>query len=295
MTTPTPQSSQSAPAKLDDSALLILGSGRLGRSLQGAFEHAGLTVRAASGREPVPQAALHEATLAILAVPDQAIAEKAAELAAAGPRPSTCFVHLSGALGLEVLAPLRERGCAVGSFHPFQPFAAERPPTAFHGATIGIDADDDALRRFLPQLAERLGAHARPVPDADRALYHAAAVMASTYVVALAAQAQQLLQALGWSRKEALVALIPLIGGTLENLANEGVPDAITGPLRRGDVDTIAHHLDALARVESSTPANVYRVLGLAATDLARAIGLEPAAAERVTALLRDANAMACR
>src|SRR4051794_12097265 len=110
--------------------LLILGRGRLGRSLDAAGRHAGLEVELRPSREPLPAAALR-ADLVLLAVPDQEVRATAARLATADDLGDAGFVHLGGALGLDALAPLRALGCAVGSWHPFTPFAAARPPEAF--------------------------------------------------------------------------------------------------------------------------------------------------------------------
>ena len=266
----------------------VLGRGRLGGTLQEALGAAGIASRSASARDlDVATAAAEGATLVLLAVPDGMILPVAAELARLELPAATAFAHLSGAHGLDVLGPLAERH-AVGSFHPFQPFATRRTAAAFHGATVGIAADGGDLRARLAALAEALGAHAHEVPDGHRALYHAAAVMASTYVVTLAAQARGLLLSLGWSDADALDAIVTLLRSALENLERAGVPDALSGPLRRGDAATVATHLrafDGLAAEHDPSP--TYRALGLASTALAVETGLDPTVADEITRLLR--------
>jgi predicted short-subunit dehydrogenase-like oxidoreductase (DUF2520 family) len=192
------------------------------------------------------------------------------------------FVHLSGALGLEVLAPLGVKH-AVGSFHPLQSFPAARPPDSFRGITIAIDASSPSLRRRLRQLARAVGASPQRVSDSQRALYHAAAVFASNYVIAVVAVAVSLLEAIGWPRARAERALVPLVEGVVANLRKRGTVGALTGPIRRGDVVTIRRHLEALDAVRNELAArDVYRMLGRIALEVAREAGLKPAAAERV-------------
>src|SRR5262245_19709577 len=111
-----------------------------------------------------------------LAVPDGAVADMAARVAAMDPPRGLSVVHLSGALGLAALDAFRDN--PHGSFHPRQSFPFPRDPSAFRGITVAVDATTSALRRRLAALARRLGAKPRHVPDSQRVLYHAAAVSA---------------------------------------------------------------------------------------------------------------------
>jgi predicted short-subunit dehydrogenase-like oxidoreductase (DUF2520 family) len=224
-----------------------------------------------------------------LTVPDSAVAGVAAKLAVAGRAiPETvAFVHTSGALELGALAPLSGRH-SVGSFHPLRSFPEPGPPEAFRGIVIGVDANSPSLRRVLNRLARDLGAKPRRVDDSQRALYHAAAVFASNYVVALLAEAVSLLEQSGWTEKEATHGLIPLAEGAVANVMKQGPTAALTGPIRRGDAETVRRHLVALAELDGrSTRRNgprrvdLYRMLGQVALELAQLAGLEPAATER--------------
>ena len=143
-----------------------------------------------------------------LTVPDDALPAVAVRLAALGEAIPTnaAFVHSSGALELGVLAPLRRRH-SVGSFHPLRSFPEPGTPEAFRGIVIGVDASSESLRRVLNTLARDLGAKPKRVDDAQRAVYHAAAVFASNYVVALLAEAIHLLEHSGWTEKEAVLGL----------------------------------------------------------------------------------------
>jgi predicted short-subunit dehydrogenase-like oxidoreductase (DUF2520 family) len=224
-----------------------------------------------------------------LAVPDDALLSFAARLTEAGGRiPGTvAFVHLSGAQELNALDPLRARH-PVGSFHPLQSFPEPRPPDSLRGVVVGIDASTPALLRRLASLARALGARPKQVTDSQRALYHAAAVFASNYVDVLLGTAVNLLQVAGWSEKEAIAGLLPLTEGVLITVRKGGPVRALTGPVRRGDVNTVQSHLVALSELpiptggEATPVVEQYRMLGLIALEIAVEAGLEPAAAERM-------------
>jgi predicted short-subunit dehydrogenase-like oxidoreductase (DUF2520 family) len=208
-----------------------------------------------------------------LAVPDGAVAEAAARVASLGPSPELAVVHLSGALGLDALDALRAN--PRGSFHPLQSFPAPREPAAFRGITVAVDATTPALRRRLSALARSLGARPRHVPDSERVRYHAAAVFASNFVNAAFDEGARLLETLGWTEKESVAALLPLLDGAVANIHARGPRAALTGPIRRGDADTVRRHLEAVDNPE------LYRMLALVALRIASEAGLAPEAVER--------------
>jgi predicted short-subunit dehydrogenase-like oxidoreductase (DUF2520 family) len=256
--------------------LIVAGRGNLGRSL----------ARALPARLVAARTGFQAPTTGIvfLAVPDGAIGETAARIAALEPPPAVAFVHLSGALGLDVLAPLQTH--PVGSFHPLQSFPTPRGPAAFRGITIAIDASTPALRRRLVALARRLGAKPKLVGDRQRVAYHAAAVFASNFVDVVISEAVHLLTGVGWTEAEATSALLPLVEGAVENIRRRGTVLAMTGPIRRGDADTVRRHLAVVGSPD------LYRMLGTIALEISRQAGLEPAAAERVKrALTQDVAA----
>jgi predicted short-subunit dehydrogenase-like oxidoreductase (DUF2520 family) len=270
--------------------VLVLGRGRLGGSLQAALQTAGIAVEVESARatrEDRP-GRLIDHDLVILAVPDGTLAELALALRGSALAAAGAVVHLSGALDLEPLRPLREDGHAVGSLHPLRPFPTALPASAFFDATIAIDASDAALLATLSALAHAIGARPKLVAAGERAAYHAAAVVASSYVVVLAEQAVRLLGTIGWAADEALASLLPLLRGTVENLAVEGLPNALTGPLRRGDAETIAAHLRAIGTdPELAATLQMYRQLGLAGLAMAQQLGLSDLDAARISDELR--------
>ena len=222
--------------------------------------------------------------LLFLAVPDSAVTEMARRIADMNPPPEIAIAHVSGALGLDALKILRGR--ALGSFHPLQSFPFPREPAAFRGITVAVDATTPALLRRLSALARSLGARPKHVGDRDRVLYHASAVFASNFVDVVIAEAVRTLERIGWTEEEATRALMPLVDGAVANIRRRGVVKALTGPIRRGDADTVSRHIAALDRPD------LYRMLALVALEIAQEAGLDPAGAERTRrALTRNVAA----
>ncbi|TMF73380.1 MAG: DUF2520 domain-containing protein [Chloroflexi bacterium] len=242
--------------------------------------------------------------LLFLAVPDGAVSEMATRIARMKPPAELGIVHLSGALGLDALSALE--GNPRGSFHPLQSFPMPRDPAAFRGITVAIDATTPTLMRQLRALARAIGAKAKHVGDEQRVLYHAAAVYASNFVDVVVEEAIRLLEQIGWTAAEGRDALLPLVQGAVANIRARGPVEALTGPIRRGDAETVSRHLDALRKLKAPTrrpaatdlptgwggEADLYRMLGLVALEIAKEAGLDPAAAGRTKrALTRDVAA----
>lgn len=194
--------------------------------------------------------AAKNADLVIVATPDAAIESVAAQLAA-GVRPETLVIHLSGARGLEALAALPSR---VGALHPLQTLpTVEAGLIRLPGSWCAIAGDPQ-----VAALAAQLDLRAVEVSDADRARYHAAACIASNHLVALLAQVERV-------SPVPLAGLLPLVHASVDNVATLGAAAALTGPVSRGDVETVRAHLEALPADERDT----YRALARAAYALA--------------------------
>ncbi len=219
-------------------------------------------------------------------MPDPTIAGLAADLAQLPLPPGAAVIHLSGPLGLYVLAPINAGGWETGSFHPLQSFPVVREPDAFKGGLIAIDATTKDLFAELRAMATKLGARSRRVTEEQRLLYHAAAVMASNYLVALTGDAVAILQSLGWDSGQALADLLPLQWGALANQERVGLPDALIGPIRRGDHETVRRQIQALTDAGLESQAQAYRSLGRSALTLARQAGLDVESANRIEAAL---------
>jgi predicted short-subunit dehydrogenase-like oxidoreductase (DUF2520 family) len=201
---------------------------------------------------------IESADLILLTVPDDAI-ETTAQSLAYQDWTGKAVIHTSGAHDATLLASLAERGAMVGSLHPIFPFAdVESSVTHLPGAVFALEAESEVLKGWLTGMVEALHGQVLAIPAGKKAIYHSALVFASNYAVTLYAIAEQLLVGLGAEKATAEQALNGLLHGTVENLRQQGIPGALTGPLVRGDARTIAAHLESLAR----TPfAELYRQL----------------------------------
>jgi predicted short-subunit dehydrogenase-like oxidoreductase (DUF2520 family) len=232
-----------------------------------------------------PQAVGDAADLVFLTVPDAAIGPVAQSVAW---RTGQAVVHTSGVDSLASLAAARQAGALVGSLHPLQTFApspAADPLAPFAGITCALEGDAALLPR-LEALVAVLGARSLRLPAEAKPLYHAAAVVASNYLVTLLHLAAELWDAFGVDERTAIAALLPLVQGAVDNVAAHGPGRALTGPIARGDLATVERHLAAIerGRPEALPP---YRALALATLTLARSEGgITPQAAAALEALL---------
>jgi predicted short-subunit dehydrogenase-like oxidoreductase (DUF2520 family) len=257
-------------------AVGIVGPGRAGAGLGLALVQSGYEVKIHGRTDRVIPAPLRltvgpvppwldSVGTVLLAVPDDAIEGVAIELAASGRIGANHTVlHLSGVLGIEALAPLQRQGCALGSLHPLQSLSDPvSAPLRLVGAAAAVEGDDRAVR-IAKELAAAIGLQPFDITSEFKALYHAAAVFASNYLVVVAATAHRLLRQVGLSDAQAGDALAPIIRGAVENIVANGPERALTGPVARGDRATIERHLDALPDEEAA----LYRALGRAALNM---------------------------
>ncbi len=273
----------------------IVGAGRLGGALARALVGLGMpvsgvasasAVRAAAlanevGARAVPLEALSsEARLIFVTVSDASIADVATALAPTLSA-SHALVHTSGARDLSVLDAAARAGARVGCFHPLQSFPEGACAERFASVSIGIEAEPP-LRSALEEPTRALGATPLSLEGVDRARYHAAAVFASNYVVALHALAAEAFCAAGLPKDAARAALSPLSRGAVESIGARPLHEALTGPLSRGDVATVKAQLEALAAMPELVAA--YRVLGRAL--LALRLSLDASAHAELSLLL---------
>jgi predicted short-subunit dehydrogenase-like oxidoreductase (DUF2520 family) len=219
-------------------AVAIIGRGRVGSSLARTASEAGLEARLA-GRDDALEAS-RAAEVALLCVPDSQITVVAETIAAAVP-PLRFVGHVSGATGLDALAACRELGAATFSLHPLQ--TVPDAEADLRGAPCAIAGGDPEAEWLARALAERLGMRPFAVPEQHRAAYHAAAVIASNFLVTLEESAAELIDAAGIDDARELLG--PLVLRAASNWAERG-PEALTGPIARGDGETVARHLEAI-------------------------------------------------
>jgi predicted short-subunit dehydrogenase-like oxidoreductase (DUF2520 family) len=293
----------------------FIGAGAVGSALARALAGRGALVAAVTARTPAHATALARVLpnatamaepaevaaaceLIILAVPDDAISA----LATSVPWPAgKSVVHLSGAQGAEALAAAAERGMRVGALHPLMTFPRDTLGTPVEqilarlaGCTWALEAADARLAAVLARLVAALDGRVVRLAPADRVPYHIAGVLASNYVAALLGTAVHLWQPFEPDAQAALRALLPLLKATVANLEAVGLPDALTGPLARGDSGTVAAHLAWLDTHAGTSPdaalRDAYVALARLALPLAETKGtLTPEAAAELRRLLEGA------
>ncbi len=190
-------------------------------------------------------------TVILLAVPDGSIASIAAGLALQGDWSGRTVLHHAGAFGPELLAPLAKAGAATGVLHPLQVMPRD-PAAALPDSTHARCEGAPAALKIARRLARDAGLEVLPNrlkwTGATRTDYHIAAALAANDLVALVASAAKLLESSGIDREAAIDALLPLARGALEQLAKESPGEAVSGPVPRGDVDTLETHFLRLNR-----------------------------------------------
>jgi len=281
--------------------VFVVGAGPVATALAGALRLGGVPVLGLWARTPAraraagavagvaafsaaPPDLLLEADVVVLAVRDDSISDVARMLVATGlvNRHHT-LIHCSGAVSAaEALAPVTGEVGGMAMMHPLRAIPDGRAAMrSMKGAMFGIEGDAHG-RRDAHALVAAMGARALELGGVEVAAYHAAAAIASNYLVVLLAAATELLTEVGLAPEQASEALSALAEGTLANLRERGADAALTGPIRRGDRATVERHLAAL----SGRPdlAQLYRALGRRAVALARRAP-DPAPAEALDAL----------
>lgn len=177
-------------------------------------------------------------------------------------KPGQVWIHCSGSLPSDVLRVQENLSVRCLSLHPLQAFASvEKALAILAGTHFGIEGDDEELGE---KIVEDLGGIPHHILAAQKSLYHAGAVVASNYLVVLASLAVDLFGEAGIKGEEALASLLPLMRGTLYNLDQVGLPQALTGPIARGDAQVVQGHLDHMP----SKLVEIYQALGLKALEL---------------------------
>lgn len=264
----------------------IVGAGVLGTALGVLLRQAGYRISAVSSlNRRSAQAAVQQigegevvgdpamaalgADIVLLTVPDRAIAGVAIQVTAGGAlRNGAIVAHCAGGLSAGILSGVRAAGGHRGAIHPLQSFAdIENATRALPRSYYFLEGDARAIE-VLRSVVVTIGGRPVEISSGDKALYHAGAAAASNFVVAIVDYAVRLLAAAGVPHEEALPALLPLIRGTVRNLETVGLPEALTGPIARGDLGTVRSHLRALGRSPGDL-SRLYRHLARTTVDLA--------------------------
>lgn len=285
--------------------IVLIGPGRLGQAVTRLLGESDHDIRAVISRDvdravsaarfigrpgigTTDLAAAADGEVVLLALPDDHLESMAALLRREGHlAQGAVLIHFSG---------LHPAACLLGEDAPTVEALSIHPLQTFADAVMGIQnlpgtpctiEGTEHLMPLAKELVEDIGGTAVRIRSETKPLYHAAACVASNYLVTLVATARQILAACGFDEDEALHLLIPLLRGTGRNLAALGPERALTGPIARGDDRTVALHLKALAQQPADLQ-EIYRVMGTKTVEVALRKGtLDETGAKRILALLR--------
>lgn len=285
----------------------FIGAGRVGKALGLWFCAHGLDVRgyysrtaaSAEAAAALCGAAAFQSLEALTAgcdvlfvtTPDGVIRQ--IDAAAAGLKgraaESRVWLHVSGALPSTELALLSKAGCAVGSMHPLQSFGDPTQSAARLNDSYFTIEGTQTARETMREILQHCGARFDEIETASKPLYHAGACVLSNYLVTLLDSGFTLLRAAGLSEDTLYDAAMPLIEGTLQNVRDRGAVDALTGPIARGDAETVGVHLAAM---DGPLPAQaaLYRSLGTATVEMIEGKKLSREKAEELKYRLRGGN-----
>jgi predicted short-subunit dehydrogenase-like oxidoreductase (DUF2520 family) len=271
------------PGMAAEPSVAIVGAGNLGAALALALQRAGFTIEAVIARsrraslrkaqrlarrvgaralavasiDPASEPSLRNtfssaiwADLIWFCVPDAEIARAAQALVGKIEWKGRVALHSSGALTSEELAALRRRGAAVASVHPMMTFVRGLQPS-LAGVPFAVEGDAAALR-MARRVLQKMGGRAYSIRKQDKPAYHAWGTFASPLFTALLATTEQVAVLAGVSRRAAKQRMIPILSQTLANYAAFDAADAFSGPIIRGDLDTVKRHLSVLRRVPAA-------------------------------------------
>lgn len=269
---------------------VIIGAGRVGTAVGHLLQKAGEKVLAVASRSDssLEQAkryikdaffttdvvkAAKKGNAVFITTPDDLIEDTCLSLASGkAVKRGTYLVHMSGALGLDVLEAAESMGARTASIHPLQTFADVKGAVKrIPGSVFAVTTREEKTRRWAESLVKKLGGTPVILAEENKILYHIGAVVASNLLVALEHAAELSYHEIGMKGPQALAALLPLIEGTVENIKKHGTEGALTGPVSRGDIGVMRRHLEYMQKKGLEKLMRVYVALSMYALDLAEA------------------------
>lgn len=266
----------------------IIGAGRVGTAIaflamQKGYEVIGLCCRtmesarraeAFLGRDSIARDApgpwIRDADMVLITTPDDVIRHVCEGIVVAGfVRAGAIVAHCSGAHPSSILQSAADAGYPIGSVHPLQSCATrELAVTVLPGSYFCIEGSEEA-KAVLRGLVQALGGEILEIRTDDKPLYHAGAAVASNFLVGLINFSLTLYERIGIDRRSGIQALAPLFEGTIRNIKAVGIPEALTGPIMRGDLGTVRTHLEAITQaIPSYVP--LYCALGRETVTVAK-------------------------
>ncbi len=251
--------------------ITIVGPGRLGTALALALHGAGYRIDHVVTRPGSrPAATLVRRVRAKLmssargefadgvvwvCVPDTAIHDVAHQLAAKGEWHGIYVFHSSGALPSTELSELKQHGALIASVHPMMSFVHGAAPP-LHGVSFAIEGDSAAVQ-MAKKIVKHLGGVPLNISARHKPLYHAFGAFASPMLISILATAEHVAQAAGLSRAAARKAMLPIVIQTIRNYENNGAAGAFSGPIIRGDADTVGKNIGSLKSLPEAQRAYV--------------------------------------
>jgi predicted short-subunit dehydrogenase-like oxidoreductase (DUF2520 family) len=277
--------------------VFIIGPGHVGRGLFRAFRASGVEVLGLHGKRPSGLATstgplppeISAANVIIISVRDPQIDEAFEEVTGAAAQGritrGTVVLHTSAIAEPAAIRRLTSTGYPGGTFHPLVPFTdPDLSADLLRHGWIGVDGDI-AAKNASRRLAAHIGARTLDIPPGQKPAYHAAAVISSNFPVVLASLAGHLLHDIGVPDASAYQAVESLMSGAMMNMQRALPDDALTGPVVRGDAETVGRHMRALQSHPEAL--NLYRTLSLAALEIAVRRGIDPKKLAALNAVLR--------
>ena len=284
----------------------IIGTGMVGTAIGFLLKKAGYHIIAIVDKSPAtlkkahlytggeafrsPQEAVHRADCILITTPDDKISSACTEIALCPAIKDKFAFHMSGAGDLDLLDAAKKAGAAVASIHPLQSFSSiDQAIKNIPGSYFGITADKKA-QAPARSIVRDLGGIPFFISSDQKPLYHAAACIASNYMVALMNTVESIYKAIGLNDKDAKKAYLPLVYGSLKNIENSGSVTSLTGPIARGDLGTIKKHVTA---INNNLPqySSLYSSLGLITVKVAQQKGtLTARQAKTINVILKGAK-----
>lgn len=239
----------------------IVGLGKVGKALSIALKKAGFKIiNSYSINEPINILG----DIIFITTPDSQIQQIANKLLLANiDLNNRLIIHCSGTLPSEILEELTSKGAEVGCFHPLQ--SITKKTTSFKNIYFDIEGEEGVLPK-LEELALKLGAKSIRVTKKEKELLHISAVIISNYLVTLADIALQISGSTEIPQRTLLDAFLPLMMSTLNNLGESTTSEALTGPIARGDIQTVQKHIKLLEKEENLL--DLYKKLGIQTLEL---------------------------
>jgi predicted short-subunit dehydrogenase-like oxidoreductase (DUF2520 family) len=230
------------------------------REVQVEREAKGIDAGPAVLMDPVSHSPMVD--ILLVTTSDRAINSVARDLAGrGGVQEGQIVAHMSGSMTSRELEPVRKHGALAASLHPLQSFADVSQAIKNIPGSVFCLEGDEGTKPELSKIIEVLGGVKLEIPAEHKPLYHAGAVVASNYLVSLVWVSLMMYEAIGLDKTAAIDALMPLIEGTLKNIRALGAPEALTGPIARGDWKTVVDHLEVMRR-KMPHLVDFYRVMG---------------------------------